>query len=94
MKIRYKLPKSDTSQLITTPIDRASEVRSFDDAPRDARFAAGVAGFAELLRGGRYSGSLELRRRAADRVGGARRRPFGYAPSSSSWSGPPRPRMR
>ena len=58
VKIRYKLPKSDTSRLISTPIDRRSEVRRFEDAPRDARFATGVAAFAELLRGGRYSGSL------------------------------------
>jgi Ca-activated chloride channel homolog len=57
VKIRYKLPKSDTSRLITTPIDRRFEVRSFEQAPRDARFAAAVAGFAELLRGGRYTGS-------------------------------------
>ena len=58
VKIRYKLPKSDTSRLITTPIDTRFEVRSFEAAPRDARFATAVAGFAELLRGGRYTGSL------------------------------------
>jgi Ca-activated chloride channel family protein len=58
VKIRYKLPKSDTSRLITTPIDRRSEVYSFEQAPRDARFATAVAGFAELLRGGRYNGNL------------------------------------
>ena len=58
VKIRYKLPKSDSSRLITTPITRSLEVASFDAAPRDARFAAAVAGFAELLRGGRHTGSL------------------------------------
>ncbi len=58
VKIRYKLPKSDTSRLISTPISRASEVARFDAAPQDARFAAGVAAFAELLRGGRHTGSL------------------------------------
>ena len=58
VKIRYKLPKSNTSRLISTPIDRRSEVRSFAAAPPDARFAAAVAGFAELLRGGKYSGSM------------------------------------
>ena len=58
VKIRYKLPKSDVSRLIATPIDRRSEVHSFEQAPRDARFAAAVAGFAELLRGGRYNGTL------------------------------------
>jgi len=58
VKIRYKLPKSDISRLISTPINRASEVARFDAAPQDARFAAGVAAFAELLRGGRHTGSL------------------------------------
>ena len=58
VKIRYKLPKSDTSRLISTPIDRRSEVARFEDAPRDARFATGVAAFAELLRGGRHTGSF------------------------------------
>ena len=58
VKIRYKLPKSDTSRLISTPIDRSVEVASFNQAPQDARFATGVAAFAELLRGGRYNGTM------------------------------------
>ena len=58
VKIRYKLPHSDTSRLITAPIGRATRVARFEDAPRDARFATAVAGFAELLRGGKYVGSL------------------------------------
>jgi Ca-activated chloride channel family protein len=58
VKIRYKLPKSDVSRLISTPIDRWSEFASFAAAPQDARFAVGVAAFAELLRGGKYNGSL------------------------------------
>jgi len=58
VKIRYKLPKSETSKLITTPIGTEVHFASFEAAPRDARFATAVAGFAELLRGGRYTGSL------------------------------------
>jgi len=58
VKICYKLPKSDTSRLIATPIDRATEVARFDQAPLDARFATGVAAFAELLQGGKYNGSM------------------------------------
>ena len=58
IKIRYKLPKSDTSRLISTPIDRTTEALRFEDAPRDARFATGVAAFAELLRGGKNNGSM------------------------------------
>jgi Ca-activated chloride channel family protein len=58
VKLRYKLPKSTTSRLISTPINRRAEFESFAQAPRDARFATAVAGFAELLRNGRYSGKL------------------------------------
>jgi len=58
VKIRYKLPKSDTSRLISTPIDGNSEARTFAAAPQDARFAVAVAAFAELLRGGKHSGSF------------------------------------
>jgi Ca-activated chloride channel family protein len=58
VKIRYKLPRSDRSELISTPINRASEFARFADAPQDARFAASVAAFAELLRGGKYAGSV------------------------------------
>ena len=58
VKIRYKLPKSDISRLIATPIDHRAEAPSFDAAPQDARFALAVAAFAELLKGGRYSGTM------------------------------------
>jgi Ca-activated chloride channel family protein len=58
VKIRYKLPKSDASLLLSTPIDRRVQFARFEDAPQDARFATAVAGFAELLRGGRYNGAL------------------------------------
>jgi Ca-activated chloride channel family protein len=58
VKIRYKLPKSDMSRLIDTPIDRRIEVASFVQAPQDARFATAVAGFAEMLRGGKYNGTM------------------------------------
>ncbi|WP_309611503.1 VWA domain-containing protein [Sphingomonas sp.] len=78
VKIRYKLPKSTVSRLISTPISRASEVARFEQAPQDARFAAGVAAFAELLRGGKYSGSLRYDDvlRIAEGAKGADR--FGY----------------
>ena len=58
VKIRYKLPKSDVSKLITTPVDRTVEQASFEAAPQDARFATAVAGFGEILRGGRHTGTF------------------------------------
>ncbi len=86
MKIRYKLPKSSTSRLISTPIDRRSEVGSFAAAPQDARFAAAVAGFAEMLRGGKYSGSLTYDDVLQDRRRGARARTSSaIGRSSSRW---------
>ena len=58
VKIRYKRPNSNVSQLISTPIGRATKYRRFEEAPQEARFATGVAAFAELMRGGRYNGSM------------------------------------
>jgi Ca-activated chloride channel homolog len=78
VKIRYKLPKSDVSTLISTPVDRAAEHRSFDAAPTEARFATSVAGYGELLRGGRYIGTFSYD--DVLRIGSAARGddPFGY----------------
>ena len=58
VKIRYKLPKSDVSTLISTPVDRGSEHARFEEAPAEARFATAVAAFGEILRGGRYIGAF------------------------------------
>ena len=54
LKIRYKLPDETTSKLITTPIDTRSEYSRLADAPADSRFAAAVAAFGQLLRGGSF----------------------------------------
>jgi len=78
VKIRYKLPKSDTSRLISTPIDRRSEVGSFAAAPQDARFAVSVAAFAELLRGGKHSGSFTYDDVLAIALASRGRDEFGY----------------
>lgn len=58
VKIRYKLPKSDDSVLISTPVDRSTEAARFENAPVDARFATAVAGYGEMLRGGRHIGKF------------------------------------
>ncbi len=60
LKIRYKLPSSDTSTLITRPITTQDAVASLDEAPVDARFAVAVAGFGEWLRGDRQVGTWSL----------------------------------
>ena len=56
MKIRYKLPDSDTSTLVSTPITLRDEVASIDDVSKDMRFASAVAAFGQVLKGGEYMG--------------------------------------
>ncbi|MBO6716483.1 MAG: VWA domain-containing protein [Rhizobiaceae bacterium] len=50
VKIRYKAPDSDTSELITTPVTSVNEVASFDAASTDQRFSVAVAAFGQKLR--------------------------------------------
>jgi|GEM_PF-6530096 len=50
LKIRYKLPGSSTSKLMTQPIGTAQEVRDAKELNADLRFASAVAGFGQLLR--------------------------------------------
>ncbi len=73
LKIRYKLPDQDTSNLITTPITNADEkpfantkcppnaqclVADSLGASDDVRFSVAVAGFAQMLKGGKNTGKL------------------------------------
>ena len=54
LRIRYKLPGESKSRLIEQPVAAAART-GFAEAPADARFAAAVAGFGQLLRN---SGSM------------------------------------
>jgi Ca-activated chloride channel family protein len=58
LKIRYKLPDSDTSQLIEQPILIASRDLP-QDLLRDVQFSTAVAGFGQLLRGSPFTGPLK-----------------------------------
>jgi Ca-activated chloride channel homolog len=57
LKIRYKLPKDSKSQLIEEPI-RIDSGKAPGAIQRDVDFSTAVAGFGQLLRGGKYVGSL------------------------------------
>src|SRR5690606_1155975 len=48
LKIRYKLPQSDSSTLMTTPITISHEAKSVDGVSPDVRFAAAVAAFGQM----------------------------------------------
>ena len=55
LRLRYKDPHSDTSQLMATPV--ADEGRSIYEASPDLQFASAVAEFGMLLRKSRYKGT-------------------------------------
>lgn len=56
VKIRYKLPKENESKLITTPVTVSDKA----DAKllSETAWAESVAGFAQLLKGGKHTGTL------------------------------------
>ena len=53
VRLRYKLPDADKSQLLEYPVAKSALVAT-DKASADLRFAASVAAFGQLLRGGKY----------------------------------------
>ena len=94
VKIRYKLPKSEVSELISLAVGPASEHARFEDAPADARFAISVAAFSEILRGGRHTGAFgydDVLRIASAARG---EDPFGYRSEFLHSCGQPRRRVR
>ncbi len=78
LKIRYKLPDSDSSTLISTAITKDAEVSSIAQAPQSTRFAAAVAGFGQILRGGRYTGDFSHDDVIALALSAKGEDPFGY----------------
>jgi len=57
LKIRYKLPDGRESKLMEQPIGKVMPAASAA-VKRDVQFSTAVAGFAQLLRGGQYTGKL------------------------------------
>jgi Ca-activated chloride channel homolog len=57
VRLRYKKPDADTSQLLEHPIPKTS-VATLERLSPDFRFAASVAAFGQLLRGGKYVGNF------------------------------------
>jgi len=55
VRLRYKAPDSDRSRLIERPV-QVSAIKTLDEADTEFRFAAAVAAFGQLLRGGEYIG--------------------------------------
>jgi len=70
LRLRYKAPEGGASTLIETPL-AAADVRRAEKTSDDFRFAAAVAAFGQILRGGEYLGGYSLQD-AADLARGAR----------------------
>ncbi len=71
LKLRYKAPGEDVSQLITTPIAPS-------DAGSEAQFAAAIAGFGQLLRDDTYLGDWSYADAIALANAARGTDPFGY----------------
>ncbi len=55
IKIRYKLPDSTVSKLMTSPIDKNNEFKDLSQISKEAKFAVSVAAFGQMLRGDSYT---------------------------------------
>ncbi len=58
LRLRYKQPDGNASRLLEWPIRRDQAVGDAKAASDRFRFAAAVAGFGQILRGGRYTGAF------------------------------------
>ncbi|MEY8828783.1 von Willebrand factor type A domain-containing protein [Sedimentitalea sp. XS_ASV28] len=72
LRLRYKAPGSETSRLIET------EIATDMPAQGDTEFAAAIAGFGQLLRGGRYLGNWGYDEAIALASAGKGEDPYGY----------------
>lgn len=59
LKLRYKEPEGSESTLITQPIRSDSIIADIDKTSDNFRFSAAVAGFGQLLRGGRFTEAFD-----------------------------------
>ena len=57
LRLRYKAPNGHDSQLLEWPLQRAAIKSEIAQTSERMRFAAAVAGFGQLLKGGKYTGS-------------------------------------
>jgi Ca-activated chloride channel family protein len=58
LKMRYKLPESDVSQLIEQPVTPSVVYGDIGEVSDDMRFAAAVAAYGQKLKGSNYGGEM------------------------------------
>ena len=78
VRIRYKRPGGDAGVLFERPVTVADSFGDANSAPDDVRFAAAVAAFGQILRGGRHTGDYGYGDVAALARRAAGEDPFGY----------------
>ena len=78
LKLRYKRPNEDVSNLVTLPINDALPKTSLAQAPADVRFSIAVAAFGQMLRGTPYTAGASLDEVLALAQSGRGEDPFGY----------------
>ena len=71
LRLRYKAPEGGASQLIEIPLSKEA-IKPLAGSDHEFRFAAAVAGYGQLLRGGRYTGTwnyADARQLAQENIG-------------------------
>ncbi len=58
LRLRYKAPNGGDSKLLEWPLQRSAIKADWAEASERMRFAAAVAGFGQLLKGGKYTGKF------------------------------------
>jgi Ca-activated chloride channel family protein len=77
LRLRYKGPEGGASQLMETPLKKDA-IKTLAGTDKEFRFAAAVAGYGQLLRGGKFTGTwnyANARQLALENVGTDR---YGY----------------
>lgn len=78
LRLRYKAPGGEVSKLIERPIRKADIKRALSQTSDNFRFSAAVAGFGQLLRGGKYMGQFDYDEVRLLANGAKGDDPFGY----------------
>lgn len=78
LRLRYKAPNGEESKLLQWPLQRAAIKTELSQASERLRFAAAVAGFGQLLKGGKYTGKMSYADVTALAKNARGDDPFGY----------------
>ncbi len=60
LKVRFKEPNADKSQLLVTTISQKDILKSVKNSSKNFKLSAAVAGFGQLLRGGKMTGDFSF----------------------------------